>query len=140
MPDDLTPIEDKLRPGEILDPASHLIMRGWPVTVEGMLANADRTRVRYSLAGEPFVAISAEVTMAGWDVDSILMGSRLRSRRSYAITRVGDLVAAGFDLAPTFQAPHYSVLLPSYTREAAERLVEVFGEVKPNPYFRRKEP
>ncbi len=43
MPDDLIPIEDKLRPGEILDPASHLIMRGWPVT-EGILANADFRR------------------------------------------------------------------------------------------------
>ena len=140
MPDDLIPIEDKLRPGEILDPASHLIMRGWPVTADGILANADRTRVRYSLAGEPFVAISAEATIAGWDVDTILMGARLRSRSSYAISPVGDLIAAGFDLAPTFQAPHYSVLLPSYTQEAAARLVEVFGEVKLNPYSRRRDP
>ena len=139
MPDDLIPIEDKLRPGEILDPASHLIMRGWPVTVEGILANADRTG---SATPSPECRSwrSAEVTMAGWDVDSILMGSRLRSRRSYAISLVGDLMAVGFDLAPTFQAPHYSVLLPSYTQEAAARLVEVFGEVKPNPYFRRRDP
>jgi len=137
---DLIPIEDCLRPGEVLDPDAHLVMRGWPVDVAGILRNADLTRSRYSLAEEPFVAISAEVTIAGWEVDSILTGARLRSRRTYAIALVGELLAAGFDLIPTFEIPHYSLILPSYTEATAACLVEVFGEVKPNPYFRRREP
>lgn len=140
MADDLIPIEDMLRPGEVLDLDAHLVLRGWPVDVAGILRNADLTRSRYSLAGEPFVAISAEVTIPGWDVDSILKGPRLRSRRSYAIAPVHDLVDAGFDLIPTFNAPHYSVVLPSYTEGFAALLVEAFGDVKPNPHFERRDP
>jgi hypothetical protein len=135
---DLIPIEDRLRAGEMLDPDAHLVMRGWPVDVAGILRNADLTRSRYSRAGEPFVAISAEVTIAGWDVDSILKGPRLRSRRTYAIAPVHDVLEAGFDLLPTFNAPHYSVVLPSYTEAIAALLVEAFGEVKPNPHFERR--
>ncbi len=135
MADDLIPIESLLRPGGALDGDAHLVMRGWPVDIPGILRNADSTRSRYSLAGEPFVAISAEVTIPGWDVESILKGSRLRSRRSYAIAPVRDVIEAGFDLLPTFNAPHYSVVLPSYTEGVAALLVEAFGEVKPNPHF-----
>lgn len=135
----LEPIEGHLRPGEQLDLEAHLVVRGWPVDIDGILRNADRTRARYSWAGEPFVAISAEVTIPGWDVESILRGSRLRSRRTYAIVGVGELLEAGFTLLPTFNAPHYSVVLPSYTPAYAARLVEVLGEVKPNPYHERRE-
>lgn len=119
MADDLIPIEGLLRAGEALDHDAHLVMRGWPVDVAGILRNADLTRSRYSLAGEPFVAISAEVTIPGWDVESILKGPRLRSRRSYAIAPVRDVDEAGFDLIPTFNALHYSVVLPSYTETVA---------------------
>lgn len=140
MADDLLPIEDLLRPGEELDGDAHLVMRGWPVDVPGILRNADNTRRRYSPAGEPFVAISAEVTIPGWDVESILQGSRLRSRRNYAIAPVREIVAAGFGLMPTFTAPHYSVVLPSYAEADAARLVEAFGDMKPNPHFERRNP
>lgn len=84
MADDLIPIEDRLRPGEILDPEASLVLRGSPLTIEGVLANAERTRLRLSFAGEPFVAISGDVTIAGWDVDAIL-ARRLATRRSYAV-------------------------------------------------------
>ncbi len=65
MADELLPIEDLLRSGEVVDADAHLVMRGWPVDVAGILRNADLTRSRYSLAGDPFVAISAEVTIPG---------------------------------------------------------------------------
>jgi len=90
MPDDLIPIEDRLRSGEILDPTASLVLRGSPLTIGGVLANAERTRRRLSLAGEPFVAISVDVTIAGWDVHAIL-ARRLATRRSYALARAGDL-------------------------------------------------
>ena len=72
----LSPIEEHLRHGEELDDV--LVVRGWPLRVEGLLRNADATRRRYSRAGEPFVAISAEAVMPGWPVDGILSGPRLR--------------------------------------------------------------
>jgi len=136
---DLEPIEARLRTGELLDPDAQLVIRGWPLTVDGLLRHADATQRRYSLAGEPLVAISAEVTVAGWDVDSILAGPRLRTRRSYAAALVGRVLDAGFDMLPTFHAPHYSVVLRSYTEGEAERLVAAFGAVRANPYHVRRE-
>jgi hypothetical protein len=134
-----TPIEGHVRPGEVVDPNAHLVVRGWPLIVDGLLRNADATRRRYSRAGRPFVAVSAEVTIAGWDVDAILSGPRLRTRRSYAAVPVRRVVEAGFDLLATFSAPHYSVVLPSYTDVAAQRLMEVLGEVRVNPHHVRRE-
>lgn len=53
---------------------------------------------------------------------------------------VGRIVETGFGLLATFGAPHYSVVLPSYTEVAAQRLLEVMGEVKVNPHHVRREP
>jgi hypothetical protein len=136
---DFTPIEGHVRAGEVLDPEAALVIRGWPLTVDGLLRNADATRRRYSRAGRPFVAVSAEVTVAGWDLDAILSGPRLRTRRSYAAVPVRRIVETGFGLLATFGAPHYSVVLPSYTEVAAQRLLEVMGEVKVNPHHVRRE-
>ncbi len=101
----LEPIEQHLRSGEALDGEGHLVIRGWPLTVEGLLRNADTTRRRYSFSDEPLVAISAEVTIGGWDVDAILSGPRLRTRRSFAAASVAAVVASGFELLPSFLAP-----------------------------------
>jgi len=111
----LEPIEALLRDDERLDPDTHLVVRGWPLTVDGLLRNADATRSRFSLDGRPFSAISAEVTVDGWTLDSILGGPRLRTRSRYVAVSVGELVAGGFGLLPTFVAPHYSVVLDPYT-------------------------
>lgn len=59
--------------------------------------------------------------------------------RSYAAVPIARVVEAGFRLLPTFGAPHYSVVLPSYTQEVAQRLLEVMGEVKVNPHHVRRE-
>ncbi len=136
---DRTSIERHVRTGENLDATAQLVVRGWPLTIDGLLRNADATRRRYSLAGRPFVAISAEVTIGRWDVDAILSGARLRTRRSYAAVVVGSIADAGFGLLATFEAPHYSVILPSYTPEDAQRLIEVLGEVKVNPHYERSQ-
>lgn len=76
----LTPIEEHLRIGEQLESTGQLVVRGWPLTVDGLLHNADATHRRYSRGGGPFLAISAEVTVLGWDLDVILAGPRLRTR------------------------------------------------------------
>jgi hypothetical protein len=52
---------------------------------------------------------------------------------------VGSIVETGFGLLATFGAPHYSVVLPSYTEVAAQRLLEVMGEVEVNPHHVRRE-
>ncbi len=121
----LSPIEEHLRAEGELGAAP--VVRGWPLTVDGLLRNADATRRRYSRAGEPLVAISAEAAIAGWSVDAILVGARLRTRLRYAVVDAESLVEAGFELLPTFAAPHVSVVLPSYTEDVAERLLDARG-------------
>lgn len=53
----LEPIEKHLRSNEVLDSAADLLVRGWPLTIDVTLRNADATRNRFSRGGEPFIAI-----------------------------------------------------------------------------------
>lgn len=138
MSSDLEPVEQHLREGEKPSRDASLVIRGWPLTVDGLLRNADATRRRYSWRGDPFVAVSAEVTVGEWQVDDILSGSRLRTRRSYAVASTGELLDAGFQLLPTFGAPHYSIALVAYTEDQAKRLITALGEVNANPFFVRR--
>lgn len=131
----LEPIETHLREHETLDPDAHLVVRGWPLTGDGLLRNAGASRSRFSWHGEPLIAISAEVSTAGWSANAILAGPRLRTRSRYATARAAELLDGGFDLLPTFAAPHHSVLLPSYDESSARRLLHVLGEVRRNPHY-----
>jgi hypothetical protein len=133
-------IESHFRVGEEPDPNSDLVVRGWPLTVDGLLRNADATRNRYSFKGAPLVAISAEPTVGEWGVEAILAGPRLRTRSRYACAPISAVVRAGFELFATFGAPHYSVVLPSYDERAARRLLDVLGEVRPNPFHIGRQP
>lgn len=134
------PVETHLREGETIDAAADLVARGWPLDVDGLLRNADATRSRFSWRGEPLIAISAEVSIEGWSLDAILAGPRLRTRSRYARATVSDLVAAGFELLPTFVAPHHSVVLPSYDVASAQRLLDVLGELQRNPFYVGRQP
>ena len=58
---DLEPIEPHLRHEPALDPAAHLVVRGWPLTTDGLLSNADATRSRFSHQGRHFSAISISI-------------------------------------------------------------------------------
>ncbi len=133
-------IEDHFRAGERLDRQAFMVIRGAPLDAEGLLRNADATSRRYTRAGKPFVAISAEITGAGWSLASILAGPRLRTRRTYAAVRAGVVLDAGFELLATFSAPHYSVVLPSYDVETTQLLSSLFGEAQGNIYFGRSDP
>lgn len=135
----LEPIEPLLRDPEHLDPEAHLIVRGWPLTVDGLLRNADATRSRFSLRGQPLCAISAEATVTGWTLELILGGPRLRTRSRYAAVSAGVLTDAEFGLLPTFVAPHYSVLLDPYTPERVAHLLHLLGEAKVNPHHVRRQ-
>lgn len=72
-------------------------------------------------------------------MDAILAGPRLRMRLRFAVVDAASPAGEGFELLPTFAAPHVSVVLPSYTEDVAERLLDVFGEVQINPYHVRRE-
>lgn len=130
----LEQIEPHLRHGEELDGAS-VVVRGWPLTVDGLLRNAEATSQRFERAGEPLIAVSAELTSAAWDLDRILSGPRLKTRSRYAAAPPPDLIDAGFELLPTFAPPHVSVVLGAYDEATAELLIDALGDVHRNPYY-----
>lgn len=132
----LTPIESHLRPDD--DPSDWiLVIRGRPLTVEGLVIAAGRTLAEFSWRGEPCAAVSAEITGPGRSTDDVLAGPRLRTRRTYAATRVADVIGGGFPVLATFGAPHVSIVLPEYNHAHVRALIEILGPEQPNPYYLR---
>lgn len=135
----LEPIEPHLRAGERPEPSTDLVVRGWPLTVDGVLQNADDARSRFSWRGAPLVAVSAEATVGGRTLDDVLAGPRLRTRKRYASAIAQRLLEARFLLLPTFGAPHYDIVLGAYAEGEARRLLDVLGEAQENPYYVRRQ-
>ena len=130
-----TPIEDHLRDE---DPAAWtLVIRGRPLTVEGLLLAAGRTVSEFTWQGAPVAAVSAEVTGPGRSTDEVLAGPRLRTRRTYASAPVSALIGSGFPVLPTFTSPHVSIVFPAYDETSARALVDILGPEHENPYFLR---
>lgn len=135
----LEPIEPHLRGDEHLAPDTDIVVRGWPLTVEGVLQNADDARSRFSWRGAPLVAVSAEATVGGRTLEQILAGPRLRTRKRYASAVAERLLEADFLLLPSFGAPHYDIVLRAYAEDEARRLLDVLGEAHQNPYYVRRQ-
>ncbi|MGH8999137.1 MAG: hypothetical protein ACRDY7_07070 [Acidimicrobiia bacterium] len=135
----LEAIEPYLRSGEKLQPHADLAVRGWPLTVQGVLQNADDARNRFSWRGEPLVAVSGEATVGGRTLEELLTGPRLRTRRRYARALAQSLLEAEFLLLPSFVVPHYSIVLRAYSDDEAQRLLDVLGEARQNPYYGKRQ-
>lgn len=132
----MEPIEPHLREEEPPDDAV-VVIRGGPLTIEKFVEHARREMERYTLAGEPLVSVSVDLAVGDWTLEVILR-EVMWSRSTYATATVGRLRSAGYRLIPTFSAPHYDLLLPEPTEDAAGRLLSVFGDALPNPYRQRK--
>ena len=132
----LRPIESHIRDEDPPDDAV-LVLRGGPMTAEKLLEHARREQRRFSYRGRPMPSVSVDATIAGWTVHAILE-QRLWTRTSYATTTVARLREAGYVLLPTFDVPHYDLLLPAATEAAAGTLLSVFGPAERNPYRRRR--
>jgi hypothetical protein len=102
--------------------------------VDGLLVAAGRTLGEFGWRGGPLAAVSAEVTGPDRGVEEVLAGPRLRTRRTYAVATVADLIAGGFPVLPTFAAPHESIVLPEYDEAAVRSLLTMFGPEQTNPY------
>lgn len=115
----LTPIEAHLRDE---DPASWtLVIRGRPLSVDGLLLAAGRTMAEFSWRGDPLAAVSAEVTGPGRTTDELLAGPRLRTRRTYAEAPVASLFDAGFAVLATFSAPTSASCSPTTIQPTCDR-------------------
>jgi len=113
-----------------------VVVRGGPIAAEKLIEHAQRQARGYTYRGEPMFSISVSLTVTGWDLASLLAGP-LSSRSTYALSTVGTVRAAGFDLLPTYEAPHYDLLLETGEYSEAERLLSLFSAPESNPYKRR---
>jgi hypothetical protein len=51
----------------------------------------------------------------------------------------GSVLDGGFELLPTFDAPHYSIVMGPYTEGEAQRLLKALGDVLAKPYCIRRQ-
>lgn len=132
----LTPLEQHIR--SEADPTKWmLVVRGRPLSIDDLLTSASRTLAEFSWRGAPVAAVSAEVTGSDLDLDQILAGPRLRTRRTFVAAPVVDVIAGGHRLLATFTSPHVSIILPKYDAACARALLDLLGPERPNPYFER---
>lgn len=128
-------IEDHLRRGELDPAASHVLLRGSPLTIEKFTAHARRTAHAYSYLGEPCAGISVELSQGPADIARLLSGRRLSTRRRVARIRVEDVLRAGFVLLPTFSSPHYTVVIDRAPTATIEGLAALAArDIIDNPY------
>jgi hypothetical protein len=67
-------------------------------------------------------------------VDVVCAGEPFLARYGKVrFSTVGSLRASGFMLIPTFERPHYDVVLPDLTHSTLQRLDSCFGPPTPNP-------
>ena len=125
-------LRDEVPPDDVV-----VVVRAGPLTVEKLVEHATREQERYTRRGVPLPSISVDAVVGGWTLEAILR-DRLWSRSSYATTTVGVLRAAGFEMLPTFQVPHYDVVLPAASPDEAGILLSLFSPAERNTYRRRR--
>lgn len=129
------PIERYIRSEEPPDDAA-VVVRGGPIATEKVVEHAGRQARWYAYRNAPMHSISVSLTVGGWDLSDLLVGP-LSSRSTFAVSTAGVVRAAGFELLPTYEAPHYDLLLATGEYREAEVLLSLFGSPEPNPYKRR---
>lgn len=82
-------------------------------------------------------SISVGATVGDWTLESILR-DRLWSQTSYATSDSQSARTGCIRLLPTFDAPHFDVLVPTATVDAASTLLSLLGPAEGNPYRRRR--
>mgnify|MGYP000859086033 CR=1 FL=1 len=126
-------LEDFLRTDDPDD--WELVIRGRQFDPARLLADALDMVELYTWNGQPVAAVSASVVHRGQTVDELLAERRLRTRRDVVVAPVADVVAAGFPVLATFDAPHVSIVVVEPTLAETARLRELFGDPTPNPHY-----
>ena len=103
--------------------------------------HARRTHDAYVLDGKALWGLSIfcaldEVGSASLDV----LLERFASYRVVHLPTVGQLVAAGFQLLPSFRRPHHTVRLADDSEGTVKRLLDALGPAEANPYHGRRRP
>jgi hypothetical protein len=121
---------------EALPADAVVVLRGGPDTVEKLAGHARRTNTVYSLDGAPVWGVSVFAALDDVGPASLdsLLRERLATYRLVHTPTVGAITGAGFELLPTFNRPHYTLLLPSDAELDLRRLFAALGPAEANPY------
>ncbi len=88
---------------------------------------------RQCFDGWGVLAISVEAVI-GTTVDQACRTSpRLSQYRQVRLSSIGRLIQGPFVLLPTFEPPHFSVILPDLSDLTVPRLIRCFDDPIPNP-------
>ncbi len=123
-------LEDVVRACEPSD-GLVLLLRGGEDTTVKLLRQAGLLAQRYSYADLPARGLSV-FAARGSDEEAVLLGSKLRTYRQYRRVS-GPRLARLAVLLPTFQSPHWTILLQSPTlparseRELVSELLDILG-------------
>ena len=113
-----------------------VVVRGGPLAAEKFVEHARRQAREYTYDGSPMFSISVSLTVGGWDRDALLAGP-LSSRSTFAVSTAGEIRSAGFRLLPTYEAPHYDLVMATGEYPEAVLLLGLFGPPEPNWQRRR---
>jgi hypothetical protein len=131
------PIEPFIRTEESPDDTV-VVVRAGPLTAEKIVEHAERQMAVFSYRGAPMASISVDLCIGAWKLERVL-AERMWSRSRYAVTTVGALRMAKYELVPTNAAPHYDIVLRATTMVVAEELLAFFGPTMENPYKKRQQ-
>lgn len=118
-----------------------VIVRGGPSSVGRLREHARRTHDAYMLDDQPLWGVS--VFCALDDVGTASIDTLLQRFASYRVVHlptVGQLVASGFELLPSFRRPHFTVRLEDDGERSLTGLLEALGPPGANPYHGRQRP
>jgi hypothetical protein len=131
----MEPIEAYIR-DESPPPGTTLIIRGGPITADKLLQAARREQAVYTWQDRPLACVSVEAVTDQWPIERLL-AEHLATRTTYAWTTVGEVVTAGFGLLPTFDAPHYDVVLQDASDDEVAKLMSILSDPTRNIYRRK---
>jgi len=79
-------------------------------------------------------ALSVLVETDLWNITSILRSRWMKTRTTYATTTVGACLAEGFTLLPTFEAPHFSLVVEDVDRDLVTLYARFSRSTQANPH------
>jgi hypothetical protein len=129
------PIEPYVR-DETPPTSTTLVVRGGPLTAEKLLQAARREQAVYTWREKPLPCISVEAVTDEWPLERLL-AEHLATRSTYATTTVREVLRAGLTLLPTFDPPHYDVVLEDASSAEAARFMSILSQPIANPHKRR---
>lgn len=107
-----------------------IIVRAGMMEVGSVARAVARSFDRYAVLG-----VSVEAALHASVLETCQRSVRLSPYRRIRLTTVARIITNGFSLLPTFDEPHFTLVVPDDDDVTLARLIRTFGEPIPNPGF-----